>query len=69
MSHVCPAPTCSERIPDHQLACRGHWYQLPKAIREAVWDAYLPGQSAATMSPSYRRALKDATDFWTEWTR
>jgi hypothetical protein len=24
--------------------CRRHWYMLPKATRDAVWAAYVPGQ-------------------------
>jgi hypothetical protein len=24
--------------------CRRHWYELPKATRDAIWDAYVPGQ-------------------------
>lgn len=64
MSHVCPAPTCTKRVPDHQLACRVHWYALPRSTRNAIWAAYEPGQNAATMSSDYRAALDEATRHW-----
>jgi hypothetical protein len=24
--------------------CRPHWFSLPKSMRDAIWDAYRPGQ-------------------------
>jgi hypothetical protein len=24
--------------------CKKHWYMLPKTMRDAVWDEYIPGQ-------------------------
>jgi hypothetical protein len=24
--------------------CREHWFKLPKALRDRVWEAYEPGQ-------------------------
>jgi hypothetical protein len=26
------------------LACRQHWYVLPKSLRDAIWRQYRPGQ-------------------------
>lgn len=31
--------------------CRNHWYSLPKALRDKVWRAYIPGQER-TMTPT-----------------
>jgi hypothetical protein len=38
--HECPAPTCTRRVASTQLACRSHWYALPKELRDRVWDAH-----------------------------
>jgi predicted transcriptional regulator len=35
------------------FACRGHWYALPKKIRDAIWLEYRPGQED-DKSPSAR---------------
>jgi hypothetical protein len=24
--------------------CKAHWFRLPKALRDRVWAAYVPGQ-------------------------
>lgn len=63
-SHTCPAPGCSQVIHDSVLACRAHWFALPKDIRSRVNRWYVIGQTAATMSPEYRAALEDAVAFW-----
>ena len=39
-THECPAPRCARRVPHSQLACREHWYEIPKAERDAVWYTY-----------------------------
>jgi hypothetical protein len=31
--------------------CKPHWFKLPKALRDRVWDAYVPGQEKR-MDPS-----------------
>lgn len=31
--------------------CRLHWGRLPKALRDRIWAAYMPGQER-DMSPS-----------------
>lgn len=31
--------------------CKPHWFRLPKALRDAVWKAYVPGQEI-TKTPS-----------------
>jgi hypothetical protein len=64
--HDCPAPGCHVRCASNHLACRPHWYQLPKAIRDDIWRHYVPGQTAATMSQGYREALAAAGDYWAE---
>jgi hypothetical protein len=39
-THTCPAPGCAREVSDELLACREHWYALPKPLRDALWRAY-----------------------------
>lgn len=64
--HVCPARGCEVYVRDDTLACRKHWFQLPKALRQRIWDEYEFGQSAATMSEGYRECLTAADVAWAE---
>jgi hypothetical protein len=39
-THTCPGPGCESRVPTEMLACREHWFQVPKALRDEVWSAW-----------------------------
>lgn len=41
MTHVCPAPGCEEQVDRSMLACRAHWFSIPKPLRDEVWEAFL----------------------------
>jgi hypothetical protein len=43
-AHTCHAKGCNAKVPPRMFMCRRHWYMLPKATRDAVWAAYVPGQ-------------------------
>jgi len=30
-------------VPYERLACRIHWYAIPRHLRDRVWEAYLSG--------------------------
>jgi myo-inositol catabolism protein IolC len=36
MSHKCPGG-CGATLRDDLLACRPHWWKLPKHVRDDVW--------------------------------
>lgn len=57
--HTCPAPGCKARVPHSQLCCLGHWYALPKPIRDEVWAAYREGQ----LSERHVKAIDTATNW------
>lgn len=43
MDHECPKTNCGEQLPRGLLACRPHWYEIPKPVRDQVnrtWRAY-----------------------------
>lgn len=44
LKHRCHARDCVIPVKPEMLMCRRHWYIVPKALRDAVWDAYRPGQ-------------------------
>ena len=45
MSHACPGPGCTATVPTEMLACRRHWFQVSKPVRDAVWRAWRALQS------------------------
>ena len=47
-SHKCPVRGCPQRVAPHMLMCRPHWYQVPRPLRGAVWDAWQAGAGAGT---------------------
>lgn len=49
--HECHWPDCDQQVPPAMWGCRRHWYMLPKELRNAVWEAYEPGQEVR-MDPS-----------------
>lgn len=54
MTHLCHAHGCERKVPPHIFMCRGHWYSLPKAVRDAIWFHYRSGQEITKdPSPSY----------------
>lgn len=44
MAHRCHAHGCNVEVPPRMLACKPHWYALPKFLRDAVWREYRNGQ-------------------------
>ena len=50
-AHACHWPGCDRQVPPAMWGCRLHWFRLPKALRDRIWDAYVPGQEKR-MDPS-----------------
>lgn len=50
-NHTCHWPGCEKRVPPAMWGCRQHWFSLPKVLRDAIWDEYVPGQEQR-MDPS-----------------
>lgn len=42
--HACHAHGCSTPVPPKMVMCRAHWYAVRKAVRDAIWHEYRPGQ-------------------------
>ena len=50
-THTCHATGCEIRVPPRMFMHRAHWFALPKAMRDAIWAMYRPGQEK-TKDPS-----------------
>lgn len=44
MSHSCHYPGCKVEVAPKLWGCRPHWFKLPKRLRDAIWQTYVPGQ-------------------------
>ena len=53
MKHTCHWPGCEREVPPAMWGCKPHWFKLPKALRDAIWREYVPGQEI-TKTPSDR---------------
>lgn len=58
-THTCLAPECEVQVPSSQLACRPHWYSIPKPIRDRVWAGYRRGAGG----PEHDAAIREAIGF------
>ena len=43
-THTCHWPGCAKAVPPRMWGCRGHWFRLPRELRDRIWSAYRPGQ-------------------------
>ncbi len=44
--------------------CRGHWYALPKPMRDAIWAVYVPGQETRKdPSPEYLEVAQECISY------
>ena len=48
MMHICPGPGCEAQVPYEMLACSRHWYQVPRALRNAVYVTWRRGAGAGS---------------------
>lgn len=49
------------------FACRRHWMQLPKRLRDGIWAAYVPGQEITkTPSRTYLAVAMRCIEWWNE---
>lgn len=63
--HLCHHPKCDTPVPPRMLACRTHWFQLPKWLRDEVWERYSPGQERRKdPSPEYLETVRHCIEIW-----
>jgi hypothetical protein len=62
--HTCHATGCTRAVPPKMFMCRPHWYSLPKAMRDAIWAAYVPGQERRKdPTPEYIAVARNAIQY------
>jgi hypothetical protein len=48
LAQRCPVTGCAEQIGPSRLMCRGHWYEVPKQLRDRVWATWRSGQGSGS---------------------
>jgi hypothetical protein len=63
-NHTCHWPGCEKQVPPAMWGCKSHWFKLPKRLRDAIWDEYVPGQERR-MDPSdgYLTVAREVQDW------
>jgi hypothetical protein len=58
--HDCPVAGCAVKVPRTRLMCKGHWYSVPKPLRDEVWRAYRNGVASVEYLEARERAIAAA---------
>ena len=58
-AYRCPVSGCGEQVDPSRLMCRGHWYRLPRPLRDLVWATWRSGEGA--LSSEHLEAVRLAT--------
>lgn len=68
--HTCHWPGCGEEVPPAMWGCKGHWFALPKLLRDRIWATYRRGQEITkTPSPEYLEAALEVQAWIAEYIR
>jgi hypothetical protein len=64
--HTCHWLGCEKKVPPALWGCKKHWYTLPIALRQKVWETFEPGQEISKdPSMKYFEVMKEVN----EWIR
>ena len=62
-THYCHAEGCKILVPPRLFMCKFHWYQVPKKLRDRIWEEYRPGQEIdKNPSKKYLKVAAEAID-------
>lgn len=56
----CPAPDCGRKIKPGMFACKPHWFEIPKDIRNEIWATWRRLTSPHRSSVASDRSALDA---------
>lgn len=56
MTHKCPKDGCGIDMPDHLLACRPHWYSIPRPVRYEITYAWKAFQKTSPVWKVFQKA-------------
>lgn len=63
-NHTCHWSGCEAQVPPAMWGCKKHWRLLPLELREAIWQAYVPGQEiCGTSSAEYVTIARRVQDW------
>jgi len=60
-TNTCRHPKCNMEKPVYLYACKTHWYQLPKQIRDKIWEGFRQGGFTSSL---WERGDKEAMKYW-----
>lgn len=67
-AHTCHWPGCPKAVPPAMWGCKGHWFALPKSLRDRIWATYRRGQEITKdPSPEYLAAATDVQRWIRDW--
>lgn len=58
----CAHPRCDVEAASGQLACKPHWFQLPKPLRDAIWETWR--NRARDGMRAYSENVLSARQYW-----
>lgn len=62
--HRCHWPDCGKEVPPAMWGCKGHWFTLPKYLRDRIWATYRRGQEITrTPSGDYLQAAHEVQEW------
>ena len=65
MKNKCHRPGCNAEVAPRLVACSGHWFELPRNLRDAIWATYRRGQEIdKNPSAEYLDAADRCQEFW-----
>ena len=68
MSHHCHAHGCDTTTAPRYFMCPPHWRIVPKAMQQAIYDVYVPGQeNRKDPTWDYLYVSQSIAD-WVAWT-
>lgn len=63
-NHGCHWPGCGKQVPPAMWGCKGHWFALPKRLRDRIWQSYRPGQEVRMDPSAEYLAAADEVQRW-----
>lgn len=62
--HTCHWPGCDKEVPPAMWGCKGHWFALPKRLRDEIWRTYRRGQEVSKTPSAEYVAAAVAVQNW-----
>lgn len=60
----CQWPGCTLNVAPRFWGCKRHWFQLPKPLRDRLWNSYVSGQFIYKQASEDYLAAADDAHWW-----